>query len=332
MSIAVILANMGGPDSIEAVEPFLYQIFKDKDIIDIPLSAFLRDRFARWLARRRSPESRHIYEKLGGKTPLTDIAYEQARLVQQSLNRNNTAKYQVFTAMRYWHPFMEDVWHTIVSQNFDRLVVVSLYPFYSTTTTGSLEKLVRRLNERTPFHGKHLNIVTRFGSHPMFIQTIVRQIESALAASSETEFRDILFSAHSIPMGRINQGDPYQREVEQTIAQIRQQLSGKLNIHLSYQSKLGPVKWLGPSTPDKIKELAANGVRNLLVYPMGFVADNSETVYEIGMLYRELAESLGLKKFLRIEALNTNAEFIATLQSIVLEQIKEIQSAEQRPA
>ena len=319
--IAVIISNMGGPDSLDAVEPYLYNIFKDRDIIDIPLPEFLRDPLVRWLAKKRAPESREIYEKLGGKTPLTEITSQQARHLQDMLNKSAEVDFEVFPAMRYWYPLLEEVWKQVADQSFDKIVVVSLYPFYSTATSGSLEKLIRRLLQTHPVAEGDLRIINRCGNHPLFISAIGNTIKSVIAANPQIEFRDILFSAHSIPMARIRRGDPYRDEVEEAVRLIQRQLPAELRVHLAYQSKLGPVKWLSPATSDKIDQLAGQGVRNLLVYPLGFVADNSETLYEIGMLYRELAESKGISNYYRIDALNTDERFIQLLKELTLQSL-----------
>ncbi len=321
MEIAVIVANMGGPDSLEAIESYLFNIFLDPDIIDIPLPGKLRKRFARWLAHKRTPESTEIYKQIGGKSPLLDITQQQASLLEKRLNADNAATFKVYPAMRYWHPLVEDVWRTIVQEGFQKLIVVTLYPFYSTATTGSLIKLVERLNANKDFEEDDLLIIDRFGNHPAFIRAMVEQIKGALSDNHEIQYNDILLSAHSIPMRRIKRGDPYRKEIERVIETIRSQLPDNLQVHHSYQSKIGPVKWLGPATPEKIDELAGKGVKNLLVYPLGFVADNSETVYEMDLLYKKQAKEKGIDGFNRIEALNTNDLFIGSLKEVILGKI-----------
>jgi len=323
MSTAVMISNMGGPDSLDAVECFLYTIFKDPDIIDIPLPKFLRMRFVEWLAKKRAPESREIYEKIGGKTPLTEITNKQAALLEAELKSSGQTDVKVFTAMRYWYPFIEEVWEQIVKEGFDKLVITTLYPFYSTTTTGSMENLVRELNKNQTFSPENLTIIDRFGSHPGFIAAMASQIEKALKAKGKTDADEVhlLLSAHSIPMKRIRNGDPYREEVEAAVNALKKILPENVVVHHSYQSKLGPIKWLSPATPDKVDELAESGINELFAYPLGFVADNSETVYEIGMLYGDQAVEAGITDFHRIDALNTNPLFIKTLKDIILEKL-----------
>ncbi|MBD3226097.1 MAG: ferrochelatase [Caldithrix sp.] len=326
MATAVIISNMGGPDSLETVEPYLYNIFKDPDIIDIPLPERWREKFVRWLAKKRGPESREIYEKIGGKTPLTRITEKQATGLQDLLNAEDIDHFDVFPAMRYWHPFIEDVWTDVVSRKYDRIVILTLYPFYSTTTTGSLEQLIKRLNADGTVADQNLLMISRFGSHPTFIQAMAEQINRAI--NKNRQYFDgrnveLMFSAHSIPMRRIRKGDPYQDEVEEAVNLLKPHLPDNVNIHLCYQSKLGPIKWLEPQTDQTIDALAEKGIKHLMVYPLGFVADNSETVYEIGMLYKEQALSNGMEWFYRIPSLNIEKRFIQALAEKVIEAYKQ---------
>ncbi|NIO00781.1 MAG: ferrochelatase [Candidatus Latescibacteria bacterium] len=316
-----MISNIGGPDSLDAVRPYLSNFFRDPDIIDIPMPSIIRERFARWLAKKREPESKAIYEKIGGKTPLTAITQKQAALLEESLNATGVDEFRVFPAMRYWHPLIDDVWREIVANGFKRLVVVTLFPFYSKSTTGSLVKHIEYLNRSKDFDGENLIIIDRYGDHPAFVKAMVEQIKRALREDtvSNEEPVELLLSAHSIPLRLIKKGDPYRDEVERSVEAIKSLLPNSVGLHLSYQSKLGPVKWLEPATSAKIDELAEKGVKHLLVYPLGFVADNSETVYEIGMFFKDRALNKGIKTFRRIGALNTDALFIDALKQIVIE-------------
>ena len=311
---------MGGPDSLDAVECYLYNIFMDPDIIDIPLPGFLRRKFIAWFAKKRAPESTEIYRKIGGKTPLTDITNQQAELLEKKLNVDDNPKFKVFVAMRYWYPFVEEVWKEVVEQDFKKLIIISLYPYYSTTTTGSLVSLINRLNADKTFADENITIIDRYGDHPLFIQAMVDQIKEEL---KDNRYKDLMLSAHSIPMKRIKKGDPYRDEIEKSVTLMKDQLPDDLKVHLCYQSKVGPIEWLSPQTDATVVELAEQGIKNLLVYPLGFVADNSETIYEIGMLYKDLAEEKGITNFERIDSLNTNTVFIDVLTDLVLTRYKE---------
>lgn len=324
MATAVLIANMGGPDSVESVLPYLENFFRDPAIIDIPLPGILRGRFARWLASRRAPKSASIYEKIGGKTPLTDITRKQAEHLEACLNASQSDEYHVFPAMRYWHPLIEDVWNDIVLGGFGKLIVLPLYPFYSYSTTGSLIDKVMRLNANNRFSKDNLKIIDRFGDHPAFNSAVAEQIKNAAnKAGQRGEEKHVIMSAHSIPMRLIRKGDPYRSEIERSFESIREQMPADIILHLSYQSKLGPVKWLGPNTSEKIDELAGMGIKILFIYPFGFVAENSETIFEIGMLFKEQALAGGIRHFHRIDALNADESFIDALRRIIEENIRE---------
>jgi protoporphyrin/coproporphyrin ferrochelatase len=320
MKTALMISNMGGPDSLDDVEPYLRNIFNDPDIIDIPLPGPIRRRFVRWLAARRGPESRDIYRQIGGKSPLLDITRAQAGLLETALNRDG-ADVTVFPAMRYWTPLVEDVWARMLSGGFNKLVILSLYPFYSTATGGSLVNLITRLNSSPGFNESFLCVIDRFGDHPAFLEAMAEQIRRFLAehALAGRDTVDLLCSAHSIPARRVKRGDPYLDEVKQAVKNLKVLLPDNVRMHLSFQSKIGPIKWLEPSTPDKIDELAGQGVRELVVYPLGFVADNSETLYELDILYKNHASGRGIDRFLRIDALNTDELFIEALAEVVAE-------------
>lgn len=311
---------MGGPHDLDAVECYLYNIFMDPDIIDIPLPGFLRRKFIAWFAKKRAPESTEIYNKIGGKTPLTEITYKQAQLLENKLNSNGNSGFKVYVAMRYWYPFVEEVWEKIIKEGYKKLIIVTLYPFYSTTTTGSLVSLINRLNADKTFADEDITIIDRYGDHPLFIQAMVNLIKENL---KDNRYKDVLLSAHSIPMKRIKKGDPYRDEVQQSVKLIKKELPRDINFHLCYQSKVGPIEWLSPQTDETVVKLAEQGVKDLLAYPLGFVADNSETIYEIGMLYKNLAEEKGITNFKRIDALNTNPIFIDALADLVLTRFKE---------
>lgn len=321
MKTAVMISNMGGPDSLEAVEPYLRNIFNDPDIIDIPLPGPLRRRFVNWLAGRRGPESREIYRRIGGRSPLIDITNGQADLLAEALNGSGRGQFELFPAMRYWHPLVEDVWARIVEGGFDRLIVLSLYPFYSTATGGSLVNLIARLNRPGDFPDDRLCVIDRFGTHPGFIGAMAEQIKQYLAEHSlqDREVVHLLFSAHSIPVRRVKRGDPYLDEIRRAVETLSELLPGNVRTHLSFQSKIGPIKWLEPATPDKIDELAAQGIRELVVYPLGFVADNSETLYELDIQYKEHAYNSGIENFSRIPALNTDGLFVEALADVIRE-------------
>ena len=319
MSTAILLCNMGGPDSLESVRPYLKNIFLDPDLIQIPIRGALRGKFAEYLATKRAPKSMKIFEAIGGSSPLLKITQEQATKLQQRLRAQNH-DVRVFPAMRYWHPFIEDVWQRVHAESFESVVVLSMYPFYSNSTTGSIVRLVEELQRRQPV--QRLDIIDRFGDNPLFIEAIAAQIrESVSKAHSKAPFR-VLLSAHSLPLRHIKKGDPYENEILFAMDALHIKLSSDVQLHLSYQSKIGPVKWLGPSTEEKLQELATLS-HELWVYPFGFVTDNSETLYEIGQLYKNIALESDVEFYHRIDALNDHDTFINALAMLIEKKIKD---------
>ncbi len=315
---AVILANMGGPDSLEAVKPFLENIFNDPDIIDIPVPEFFRSRLVKTIIKKRLPESLEIYRRIGGKSPLLKISLKQARLLEENLNQHNDDEHRVFVAMRYWKPFFEEVWNKILADRFDRVIVLSQYPQYSSTTTGSFENLLAKLSQNArKFHGD-VEFIRSYCDFPGYIHAITDQIRSTMVDTIlNKKTAHLILSAHGIPIKRIKQGDPYRKEIARSFDAVRHLLPDHINMHLAYQSKVGPVKWLGPDIQDVLRKLARKNVNEVFVYPISFVTDNSETVYEIDILYRKLALKLGFNSFTCIPALNTSPRFITAMARII---------------
>jgi ferrochelatase len=317
MRYKILVVNMGGPSSLDEVGPYLYEIFSDPELIKIPLRGVFRKVFARWLSKKREPESREIYAAIGGSTPLNDYTREQAKMLELELQKLQPRhEWKVYMGMRYWHPFMEESWEEMLADRVDdtdALIVLPLYPFYSASTTGSIIKEAERLMAKQAI-AKNLLQIDRFGANEMFLDAMAADIQDALdkAKQEGKSIDDVLCSAHSLPLREIKKGDPYQKEVEAAFAGLKKRLP-KVRLHLSFQSKVGPVAWLGPATEDKLKELAEMRVKSLLAYPLGFVADNSETLYEIHQEYGELARSLGITNFITVKALNGSPLFVQAL-------------------
>ena len=313
---AVLLLNMGGPDSEEAVEPFLTNLFSDPAILPLPLPTFLRSRVARFIARRRSVKVRPRYRALGGKSPQNDITRQQATALEKELRRGGD--WRVYFAMRYWHPRADAVLDEIMSLAPEKLTVISLYPHYSRAVGGSSIGEIRRLLGRQP-PAFPVRAVEEFHLHPLFIRAHADRIRSALA-----EFPDggreaaVLFSAHNLPEKLIRQGDPYLDQVRATVAALLPAI-GERTWQLAFQSRSGPVKWLAPETLDTLREMAAAGHREVLFVPLSFVCDQIETLYEIDGAYREEAGRLGISAFRRTPAFNDSSDFIALLAALAVD-------------
>jgi ferrochelatase len=313
----VLLLNLGGPETQADVQPFLYNLFADPELIRLPFP-FLQRAFAWAISTLRAEKSRRNYAAIGGGSPLRRITAEQARELQAHLVAEGY-DVPVYVAMRYWHPLIESVVQQIKSDGITRLVVLPLYPQYSISTTGSSFKLLDRLWAEDP----ELACIERcqicsWYDQPQYVQAMARAIREQLDGFAEPEGVHVLFSAHGIPESYVTEaGDPYQREMEACVRLIWQQV-GRPNDHtLSYQSRVGSVRWLQPYTERVILELGSQGVKQLLVVPISFVSEHIETLQEIDIEYRELAHRAGIADFRRVPALNTDPLFIAGLAALV---------------
>ena len=307
--IGVLLLNLGGPEKLEDVRPFLYNLFSDRRIIRLG-PPFLQKPIAALIARRRAPASMANYRKIGGGSPINTITSNQARALEQSLEHDGD--FMVRPCMRYWSPSAETVIREMVRAGVTKLIALPLYPQYSKATTGSsLHELQLTIDKG----GLNLPIqeIRSWPTQPQYISCLARRIEEGVARLSEPV--QVVYSAHSLPKKFIDEGDPYVAEIKQTIKAV-EQLTGRVG-QLCYQSRSGPVEWLEPSTPDMLKKLAAQGCTNILMVPISFVSDHIETLYEISMLYKDQAKKLGM----RLECsrgLNDDPDFISTLHSLVL--------------
>ena len=307
--IGVLLLNLGGPEKLEDVRPFLYNLFSDRRIIRIGPSFFQKP-LAAWIARKRAPASMANYRKIGGGSPINTITSNQARALEQSLEHEGD--FMVRPCMRYWSPRAETVIREMIRAGVSELIALPLYPQYSKATTGSslyeLRLIIKKAGLNLP-----IREIRSWPTRPQYISCLSKRIEDGAARLPEPV--QIVYSAHSLPKKFIDEGDPYVAEIKQTIKAVEQQTgrTGKL----CYQSRSGPVEWLEPSTPDMLKKLAAQGCANILMVPISFVSDHIETLYEISMLYKDQAEKLGM----RLECtrgLNDDPDFISTLHSLVL--------------
>lgn len=314
MLTGVVLLNLGGPDSLQAVRPFLYNLFSDRQIIRLG-PAFMQKPLAWLISTLRSKKTENMYRQIGGKSPILDITRAQAKELEKALNAqpHPTHSFKVYIAMRYWHPFTQDVMASIARDGVTRIVGLSLYPQYSLTTTGSSLFEFREVSSR---YNMQIVTVDSWHTHPLYIEALVDVIKKGLMSFHPSSWDDVhlLFSAHSLPQKIIAQGDPYVNQTLETIREIEKILPVKW--HLAYQSKSGPVKWLEPSTDAMLEELARDGVRNVLIVPISFVSDHIETLYEIDILFADLAKKLNII-MKRTESLNTHPKFIEALRDIV---------------
>jgi ferrochelatase len=303
----VLLLNLGGPDSQEAVRPFLYNLFSDREIIRLGPSAAFQKPIAWLISTLRAPKTREMYSQIGGGSPILPITRAQADALQKELSPQG--EFKVYVGMKYWHPFIEEAVKQAAGEGVKELVALSLYPQYSAATTGSAEGALKEIMRSYPIR---YYCVPPWYDHPLYIDALADTISKALEKHPGSE---VLFSAHSLPAKLIAGGDPYADHIIATINAVGRKLD--IRWHLSYQSRSGPVRWLEPSTDDTIHRLAAEGVKDVVVVPVSFVSDHIETLYEIDILYKGMAEGLGLRLH-RADSLNTHPLFISALKDLVL--------------
>ena len=313
---AVVLFQLGGPDTLEAIEPFLFNLFCDPDIIDFPGARIGRKPLAKLISATRAKKVQHHYAVIGGGSPIRRFTEQQARALEDVLLASG-ADARCFVAMRYWHPFTSEAIEKLRADHFDEIVLLPLYPQYSSTTSGSSLNEWRRLyHDPVPQH-----LIETFYESDLYLQALAERIEEGLSRFPHPERPELVFSAHSVPVAIIAKGDPYQRQIEETVALVMQR-GGWRNPHrLCYQSKVGASKWLQPSLRDTIKDLAAQGTRQVCVVPVSFVTDHVETLGEIDHEAREQAHALGIEQFEMTAGLNDSPTFIRALAEKVLEVI-----------
>ena len=316
--ISVVLFQLGGPDSAAAVEPFLYNLFCDPDIINFFGAWFARRPLARYIARKRAGVVREHYDAIGGHSPIRLLTERQARALEAALAPHCDAR--CFIAMRYWNPLTAEAVTEVNANGAPDLVLLPMYPQYSFATTSSSLKEWKRLfspNGNAP----RTHVIENFFNHPLYIQAMAERIALSLTHFDEPDRAHIVFSAHGLPLSLIERGDPYAKHVEETVRLVMQSGAWKNAHTLCYQSKVGRRKWLSPSLTDTIEKLARAGEKQLLVVPAAFVTEHIETLHEINIEAREEAEKLGVEQFEMMPAVGDSPTFIAALADLVLKAI-----------
>ncbi|PYX13658.1 MAG: ferrochelatase [Acidobacteria bacterium] len=311
--VGVVLFQLGGPDTLDAIEPFLFNLFCDPDIIDFPFARLGRKPLAKLISSTRAKKVQHHYSVIGGGSPIRRFTEQQARALQLKLTESGLDA-RCFVAMRYWHPFTTEAIEHLRAAKCDEVVLLPLYPQYSSTTTGSsLNEWRRRFPDDIPVH-----CVDPFYENQLYLEAVVEKLEEALARFPDPQRADIVFSAHSVPVSVIEQGDPYQRQIEETVERIMQRGGWRNRYRLCYQSKVGASKWLQPSLRRTLIDLRDQHVREVCVVPISFVSDHVETLGEIDHEAREQARKLGIERFEMSSGLNDAPTFIAALAELVI--------------
>jgi ferrochelatase len=327
----ILLLNLGGPDTQEAVEPFLYNLFSDREIIQLPGGPLFQPAFARLIARLRGPKVRANYRSIGGGSPIAKLTAAQAAGLEALLNGGpvlrapgDGPRFRVAGAMRYWRPTTEEGLKELLDAGAGRIIALTLYPHYSAATTGSSLNELRRVAARM---GVDFTAIDRYADHPLYLEAVADTVTTALAEIPEAERREtvLLFSAHGLPIRFIRSGDPYLEEIARTregVLAILRRKGIPNPWRQGYQSRTGPVRWVEPYTDRVIAELAREGVRSILVVPIAFVSDHIETLYEVDQLFAGEARRLGIPGFRRTRMLNDHPLFLAALADLVRKQVQ----------
>jgi ferrochelatase len=319
--VGIVMFQLGGPDSLEAVEPFLLNLFLDPDIIPMGPLGFLRRPLAKLISSRRSIPVRGKYAEIGGRSPIGTLTERQRGALVQALS--NEIDPAAVIAMRYWHPLTAEAIEALRKAGpVDEIVLLPLYPQFSYATTLSSLKEWRRVYGR-PKGGPPLRTVSQFYDHPLYIQALAQRIGSVLRQFTDSSRIHLVFSAHGLPMSLVEKGDPYPNQIEATVRLVceegRRQFSEWPKTHLlCYQSRVGPSKWLQPPLTGTIERLGTEGVKEMLVVPISFVTEHIETLHEINIEAREEAKKFGVEVFRMMPAVGDSPLFIAALKDLVL--------------
>lgn len=315
VKLGVVLFQLGGPDSLESIEPFLYNLFCDPDIIDFPFARIARQPLARLISSTRAKHVAHHYAEIGGKSPILENTVRQAAALEAELRQTCDAR--VTVAMRYWKPFTQTAIEELERFGAEQIVLLPLYPQYSKTTTGSsLNEWNRHWKGAAPVH-----VIQDFYRDPEYLAAFVEIISRSMAQFEDPRDVDVIFSAHSVPVAAIEKGDPYQRQIEATADLLWQCGTWPGRRHLCYQSKVGASRWLRPTMHETIKGMAAEGRRHLLVVPVSFVSDHVETLHELEIEHRGQARLLGITDYRVTPGLNDSPRFIRALSGLVQSQV-----------
>ncbi|MEE6457897.1 hypothetical protein FKM82_000091 [Ascaphus truei] len=320
----ILMLNMGGPETLEDVNGFLLRLFLDKDLMTLPAQSKL----APFIAKRRTPKIQHQYSKIGGGSPIKMWTAMQGEGMVKLLDELSpaTAPHKYYIGFRYVQPLTEAAIEEMENDCIERAIAFTQYPQYSCSTTGSsLNAIYRHYSSRAAKPTMQWSIIDRWPTHPLLIQCFAENIQKELSMFPADKRRDvvILFSAHSLPMSVVNRGDPYPQEVGATVQKVMERLGYCNPYRLVWQSKVGPMAWLGPQTNDAIKGLCQRGNKNILLVPIAFTSDHIETLYELDIEYAQvLANECGVENIRRSESLNGNPLFSKALADLVLSHIK----------
>jgi len=320
--VGVLLLNLGGPDKLEDVGPFLYNLFSDPEIIRLPFQ-WMQKPLAWFIATRREKTSQENYKQIGGGSPLRRITEAQGKALQEKL-ADLGQDAMIYVGMRYWHPYTEEAIASLIQDSIEKLVILPLYPQFSISTSGSSFRLLDKLWQQDPkLQQMEYTVIPSWYKQPTYLRAMAELITQEIDKFSQPDRGHIFFSAHGVPKSYVEEaGDPYQQEIEECTRLIMQTLNRPNPHTLAYQSRVGPVEWLQPYTDDAIRELGTKGVKDLAIVPISFVSEHIETLQEIDIEYREIAEESGIENFYRVPAPNLHPLFIQALAELVLDSLE----------
>ncbi len=316
MKKAVILFNLGGPDKLESVEPFLFNLFNDPAIISIP--SIIRYPLAKIISKRRTPIAKDIYKEIGNRSPILELTQKQSESLENNLKKKGD--YKCFVVMRCWHPRASEVIKKVKEYNPEEIILLPLYPQYSASTSGSSINEWNDLCEKENYKVKTKTICC-YPTESNFIKSHANLIKKTVKNLNNKNFK-LLFSAHGLPESKIKKGDPYQWQIEKTVEGIISELINEnFDFLISYQSRVGPLKWIGPSTDEAIIKYSREK-KGIVIVPVAFVSEHSETLVELDIEYKKLAEKNGCSFYKRVPALGIEENFIKGLTELVLQKEK----------
>jgi len=312
---AIVLLNLGGPDSLETVQPFLENLFNDRDIFKLPFQKSL----AAFISKRRAPKVQKEYELIGGKSPI-GMWTEKQRLMLENKLREINPDADVYIAMRYWKPLTDETAAIIEKKGYDKIIMLPLYPHFSVSTTGSSFNEWKRWYTGSSEKVEYIN---SYQVHPLYIKAINQRIDETLLRFPEGARKDVqlVFSAHGTPVSYVKKGDPYSYQIKETVEAVMKDRNNSHPYHQCFQSKVGPAKWLEPATDVMIAELAAKGKKHLLIIPISFVSDHVETLFELDIEYRHVADNVGIENYIVMDGLNDSDLFVEALKEIVKDKV-----------
>jgi protoporphyrin/coproporphyrin ferrochelatase len=313
--LGLVALNLGGPGSLDDVEPFLQRLFSDPEVIQLGWLSFLQKPLARRIARRRAPESRQAYAEIGGRSPIREESTAQVKAIADVL-ASRGINVRPAVAMAAWHPFADETVAALKAEGVTRLLAVPLYPHYSHTTTGGS---LRDLGVAAKAAGLELAALERYPAAPGYLAAVAARIEEAAATlpASEQDSAPVLFSAHGLPESYIRRGDPYLDDIRKTVNLVSQRLGLGPRAQLAFQSRLGPQKWLAPYTEEALDALADAGNRAVIVCPVAFTGEHIETLQELDIVYRKRAESRGIQHYARARTVGCHPAFIGALADLI---------------